>query len=471
LLWGGQFISSVGGQLTGLAVPAAVVVLLGATPMETGALQAVGCGVIPLLAMFAGVVVDRYSRRRAILWASAIRGAALFSLPLAFVLHGLTLAQFFIVSFVCGLVAIVYDTAFVGLFAVVVPRERFAAGNATVAVASSGAEALGTSIAGMVVAALGAPFAIACDAVCNVIAIGALARMRCAEPPIAARGANAQILALELVTGIRALTRDRALRAIGLANAVSHFGGAIVMAVFAIYVYRVLHFSPLLLGVVMGFANIGILGAFFAERIARRIGMRRTLMLALAIGGAANLLLPICAPLSPLAALVAMRLLQTLCGPIFEVNAQTLRVARVAPELLGRMTATNRTLVWGALPLGALCGGLLGSTIGIGTTLIVGGAIALGAAAMLAACPVLPPAAAGSASPLRQSERRDQSRDLRDRVHRGCSRSLLRDERAGRRAPDHRRPRRTRPSLACDPRRAARRRRRRNASLSKMETG
>jgi hypothetical protein len=60
-----------------------------------------------------------------------------------------------------------------------------------------------------------------------------------------------------------------------------------------------------------------------------------------------------------------MRLLLTLCGPIFEVNVQTIRPTRVPPELLGRMSATNRTLVWGMLPIGALVGGYLGTTPGL----------------------------------------------------------------------------------------------------------
>jgi hypothetical protein len=40
LLWGGQFISDVGGRLSTIALPAAVMVLLGATPMQSAALQA-----------------------------------------------------------------------------------------------------------------------------------------------------------------------------------------------------------------------------------------------------------------------------------------------------------------------------------------------------------------------------------------------------------------------------------------------
>jgi hypothetical protein len=41
------------------------------------------------------------------------------------------------------------------------------------------------------------------------------------------------------------------------------------------------------------------------------------------------------------------------------------------PDLLGRMNATMRFLVWGTIPLGAFLGGVLGSTIGVRPTLLV----------------------------------------------------------------------------------------------------
>jgi hypothetical protein len=66
-------------------------------------------------------------------------------------------------------------------------------------------------------------------------------------------------------------------------------------------------------------ANLGIGGAFFAERIARRIGMRKTLTCAISIAGVANLGLPLFATAWPVTTRFQTRLLLTLCGPIFEV--------------------------------------------------------------------------------------------------------------------------------------------------------
>ena len=45
----------------------------------------------------------------------------------------------------------------------------------------------------------------------------------------------------------------------------------------------------------------------------------------------------------------------------------------ITPDrLLGRVNATERFMVYGAIPLGALLGGLLGEWIGVPATLVVG---------------------------------------------------------------------------------------------------
>jgi hypothetical protein len=104
--------------------------------MQAGALQAVECAVIPLLAMVAGVFVDRFPQRPMMIGANLVRGLAPVSLPFAFVLHHATLVQFFVVSFVVGLASVVFDSAYVAFFPALVPREQIAEGNAKMSMGS-----------------------------------------------------------------------------------------------------------------------------------------------------------------------------------------------------------------------------------------------------------------------------------------------------------------------------------------------
>lgn len=66
---------------------------------------------------------------------------------------------------------------------------------------------------------------------------------------------------------------------------------------------------------------------------------------------------------------------------IYNVNQVSLRQRLCPPELLGRMNATMRFIVWGVLPFGALIGGVLGQKVGLRPALwigAVGGVLSIG---------------------------------------------------------------------------------------------
>ena len=64
---------------------------------------------------------------------------------------------------------------------------------------------------------------------------------------------------------------------------------------------------------------------------------------------------------------------------VYNITQVSFRQGLCPPELLGRMNATMRFLVWGTMPLGGLLGGALGTIIGVRQTLLVaavGGSLA-----------------------------------------------------------------------------------------------
>jgi predicted MFS family arabinose efflux permease len=55
----------------------------------------------------------------------------------------------------------------------------------------------------------------------------------------------------------------------------------------------------------------------------------------------------------------------------YNVNQVGLRQAITPHDMLGRMNATMRLIVWGTIPIGALAGGVLGTVIGFQAALWV----------------------------------------------------------------------------------------------------
>ena len=68
---------------------------------------------------------------------------------------------------------------------------------------------------------------------------------------------------------------------------------------------------------------------------------------------------------------------------LFSVNQITLRQAITPSQLLGRVNATRRVVVFGVVPLGALLGGALGGGIGLRPTLLAAACVVLLAFALM----------------------------------------------------------------------------------------
>lgn len=390
LLWSGQSISQVGGQLSLFALPTIAILVLHAKASQVGALQSLEFTIIAALAIFVGVVVDRFKRRPLMMAANIIRILAIGSLPFAFFFHRLSLGQFFVVAAITAAANVVFDTAYGAFVPSLVGRKEFGSANAKMTITASAAEAIGNSSSGAIVQFLGAPLALIINCFTYVISCFSLARLQVNED-VAPREPNdsaARLFFTEFLDGVRLVWNSGALRAIALTSATAYFGGSMVMTVFAIYAYRVLHLSPVAFGLLMGFANVGLFGGLLAKPVAARLGPRTTLACATALSGVAKLAFLI-TPM-PIVSLVIGRVLLSLTGPIFNIVDQEVRVLCVDDAMMGRMNATMRTIIWGALPLGSLTGGIVADGIGIQTTILLGGLIGILSAAWLLLCPAIP---------------------------------------------------------------------------------
>jgi predicted MFS family arabinose efflux permease len=142
------------------------------------------------------------------------------------------------------------------------------------------------------------------------------------------------------------------------------------------------------LGLVFAVANVGFVGAALATRSTRRFGLGTTLAGSNLIAGVAPLFLPLALYAAPVAVIFVVTFVQTVMTPIYNINQVSLRQTIVPAELQGRMNATMRTIVWGTMPVGALAGGVLGSTLGIVPTILVAGTITSSACLWILCGPV-----------------------------------------------------------------------------------
>lgn len=379
LLWSGQFVSDFGSQVSIFALPVVAVIALHATALQVATLQSIEFATIALVAILAGALADRHRRRNVMMVSNLVRLMTMLSLPVAYGLGKLTMAQLFIAAIICSAASVMFDVAYQAIVPSLVGSDRLADGNAKLSMSGSVAEAIGSSAGGAIVQIIGAPLAMVADAVTFVVSLYTLARIKHKEEkparaPETEEDSRVRALARETMEGFAQLLREPALRMVVLCTATNYLGGAIVTAVFPVLIYRVMHLPPALFGVVMGIANVGMVGAFVSRPVQKLVGERGALGGAVAISAIGKLMY-LASTLSPLGAVALGRLLITFAGPLYDVTQQTYRVAFVPEPLMGRVAAAFRAVTWATLPIGSLAGGILATTVGVQHAIFIGSTI------------------------------------------------------------------------------------------------
>ncbi len=144
---------------------------------------------------------------------------------------------------------------------------------------------------------------------------------------------------------------------LGAINAVS-VGG---LTILVLYAQEVLHLAATGYGFLLtcGAAG-GVLGGLAMPNIARRIGMRASLVLALATFVLLHLLLGLFSSMV-LAGLALF--LEAAAGMLWNVVTVSYRQRLIPNELLGRVNSVYRFFGWGAMPFGAMGAGFLVSVL------------------------------------------------------------------------------------------------------------
>jgi MFS family permease len=108
--WLAQSISLLGDQVAVIALPLVAVLVLDAGPAQMGLLGAAALFPHLLFSLPAGVWLDRVAERRRVMIAADLGRAALVAtIPFAYALDVLTLAQLYVVAFLAGSLAVAFD--------------------------------------------------------------------------------------------------------------------------------------------------------------------------------------------------------------------------------------------------------------------------------------------------------------------------------------------------------------------------
>jgi MFS family permease len=368
-IWAAASVSLVGDAVTRLALPLVAIMILDATPLQVGILGAAQLGPFLLIGLPAGAIIDRIRRvLQLMVFADIARAAILLSVPLAYAAGALSLVQLYVVAFLTGTLTVFFDNASSAYLPSLIERGLLVDGNSKLEVSRSSAQIVGPGVAGVLIELTSAPVALLADAV-SFLASGALiAGIRRPARRAEARPKSPAISGLgrEVVEGARYLFRHPYLRAIALTTTTANFFRSTLVAVLLIYLVREADASAGAIGFAFALGNVGFLAAtLVAPAVARRFGIGRTMRIAVCAFGPAAVLVAATPAQWAIVAVFVMEFIDSVGIGLHGVNQISLRQAVTPEHLRGRVAATLRLGMFGAMPLGTLLGGALGTFLGL----------------------------------------------------------------------------------------------------------
>ncbi len=376
-LWAARTVSLFGSEITRLALPLVAALDLGASPAEMGVLAAAGTIPYLLFGLLAGVWVDRARRRPVLIGADIGRALLLALIPLAWALGKLSLVQLYAVAFAAGALTLLADVADNAYLPSLLRPDELVEGNSKLAASAAVAEGGGPALAGVLLGFVSAPLAVLLDAT-SFAASALLLRSISAHEPSA--GGEERGLWREVGEGLRVVLREPVLRILAAVGAVLQLSGGAYGALLVLYVTRTLGLPPAVVGLLFAVGSASALaGAFAGGGLARRLGPGPAVAASALLISIGWLAVPLAVgqPTALVATMVCGAVLFGIGNTTYNVNAASIRQAVTPNRLLGRVGSAGLFFAWGALPVGALLGGLLGSRVGVREALLAAGLIRL----------------------------------------------------------------------------------------------
>ena len=334
-----------------------------------------------IFTLHAGVITDRFNRKRIIVAMDSARGLLTIavgffvylerdSLPSLNELTSLTdletnytlYSVILITAFLFGLAEVLRDNSAQTLMPAVVEDKDLEKANGRMWSAESLTNSfIGPPLGSFIIAiAIFLPFFV--DAVTFFIAAALIASMKPTVKSFAPEAKSEPInFKAEIKEGFSWLWSHTLLRPMAIILGLINGIAALTGAVFILFAQEVLDTTVFIFAVLGTAAAVGgILGGLLGPKVSEKIGSGRSLALALFAMPLCTLLIGFTSQWQVVWLLVAV---STFTGVLWNVVTVSLRQSLIPSNLLGRVNSVYRFFAWGTIPIGTLLGGGLVSAL------------------------------------------------------------------------------------------------------------
>lgn len=366
LLWSGQTVSMLGGGISQIAFPLLVLALTG-SPAQAGFAGAFRTLPFLLLGLPAGALVDRWDRKRVMIFCDIGRGLNMASIPIVLALGHLTVLQLYLTALIEGVLFVFFNIAEAASLPRVVTPQQLPGATAQYEATFSISSLLGPPLGGAFFG-IGRAFPFLADAISYSASVISLCFIKATfqEERTEAPGK----LRDEIKEGLAWLWRQPLIRMLALLTGGSNLlfaGSALIVIVLA----QRLGATPAIIGIIFAIEGLGgVIGSLLSSPLQKRLSFG---MVVIGTFWISALLWPFYAIAPNVFLLGAISAVLFFVGPIYNVVQYSYRLSLIPDELQGRVNSVFRLMALGADPLGlALTGILLQWFTAVPTVVILG---------------------------------------------------------------------------------------------------
>jgi MFS family permease len=372
LLWTGVSVSKAGDAVTTFALPLVAVRTLGAGPLMMGVLGAMIWLPWLLVGLQAGAWADRQAQRPLMIMSQFASAVLIVSIPVLAWLHLLTMWYVLLVAFAAGCSNVVFTAAYNAFVPFLVGKDELLVANTRLTGSEQVANIAGPGMGGLIAQLFSAVLGLFVDAASFLFCAGCLWSIRARQPCDRHAGTPGASVRADIRVAIRFVVRDPYLRVITGSSACANLVLAGIQALVVVFLIRSDGLSPWAVAATTITISVGgLLGAFLAPKISRRLGSARTLLVATPVTDGFLLLFPF-ARRDAVLVLALVGVLAWATGVVVKnVIVGSFRQAYCPPGMRGRVAMTSRFISFGVWPLGSLLGGLLGAAAGVRPALFI----------------------------------------------------------------------------------------------------
>ncbi|MEO0092511.1 MAG: MFS transporter [candidate division WOR-3 bacterium] len=328
-------------------------------------------GEIPIFIFtpFAGVIIDRWERRKILIITQVLALIQALVLSILVLTHFITIWQIILLSVIMGFINS-FDMPGRQSFIIEMVDKKEDLGNA-IALNSSMfnlARLIGPSLAGIIIAVAGEGICFLVNSISYLTAIAALIAMRINRKEIISQDKN---IFSELRQGAKYVFGFTPIRYILTLIIVISLLGTPYVVLLPIFAKVVLKGGPHTLGFLMAGAGVGaLIGALYLASQKTVVGLGKIIPIATAIVGA-GLLVVSCSSIFQLS--LVMMLFIGFGMMVQMASSNTFLQTIVDDDKRGRVMSFYTLAFMGTMPLGSLLAGFLASKIGAQNTVLIGG--------------------------------------------------------------------------------------------------